>query len=53
VHRLFEIYALEPWGDLHRDSRMVFIGKDLDRDALTNGLAACSATDQARVGDRR
>jgi G3E family GTPase len=53
VHRLFEIYTLEPWGDLHRDSRMVFIGKDLDRDALTNGLAACSATEQARAGGRR
>jgi G3E family GTPase len=53
VHRLYEIYALEPWDDLHRDSRMVFIGKDLDRDALTNGLVACRAAEQARAGGSR
>ena len=29
VHQLFEIYPIEPWGDRHRDSRVVFIGKDL------------------------
>ena len=43
VHQLFEIYAIEPWGDRHRDSRVVFIGTNLEREALERGLIACKA----------
>jgi G3E family GTPase len=51
VHRLFEIYPIEPWGDRHRDSRVVFIGTELDREALENGLRACKAPELAASGD--
>jgi G3E family GTPase len=47
VHQLFEIYAIEPWGDRHRDSRVVFIGTELDADALEKGLAGCKAPELA------
>jgi G3E family GTPase len=43
VHQLFEIYPIEPWGDRHRDSRVVFIGTNLERDVLETGLTACKA----------
>jgi G3E family GTPase len=43
VHQLFEMYPIEPWGDRHRDSRVVFIGTNLERDVLEHGLAACKA----------
>ena len=43
VHQLFEMYPIEPWGDRHRDSRVVFIGANLERDVLEQGLAACKA----------
>ena len=43
VHRLYDVRPGEPWGTQERSSRMVLIGRDLDRDELTRGLAACAA----------
>jgi len=50
VHQLFEIYAIEPWGDRHRDSRVVFIGKNLQRETLEQGLIACKAPELTPTG---
>lgn len=45
VHMLFNGNFTEPWGKGEkRDSRLVFIGKDLDKDQLTRDFAACAAT---------
>ena len=52
VHQLFEIYPIEPWGDRHRDSRVVFIGTNLERDALEQGLIACKAPELTPTGRR-
>ena len=41
VHRIFEMHDLDRWEGPHRDSRAVFIGKNLDRDDLTQRLARC------------
>jgi G3E family GTPase len=41
VHRLFEFRPANPWGGDHPNSRVVFIGRGLDRDALEKGLRAC------------
>jgi len=43
VHMLFDGRADRPWGDEPRASDLVFIGRNLDRDALTKGFAACRA----------
>lgn len=43
VHRLHDVQPGEPWRTRERISRMVLIGRDLDRDELTRGLAACAA----------
>jgi G3E family GTPase len=43
VHRLHDLQAGEPWGTQERSCRMVLIGRDLDREELTSGLAACGA----------
>jgi len=53
VHQLFEIYPIEPWGDRHRDSRVVFIGTNLEREVLEQGLAACKVPELTRSGGRR
>jgi G3E family GTPase len=53
VHQLFEIYPIEPWGDRHRDSRVVFIGTNLERGVLEQGLAACKAPELTPSGGRR
>jgi hypothetical protein len=53
VHQLFEIYPIEPWGDQHRDSRVVFIGTNLARDVFERGLAACKAPELMRSAGRR
>ena len=44
VHQVFEGSPGKPWkeGEAHK-SKMVFIGKDLDRDALAAGLKGCLA----------
>jgi G3E family GTPase len=44
VHMLFDGQAGRPWSaDETRASQLVFIGRDLDRDELTQGLRACLA----------
>jgi G3E family GTPase len=50
VHQLFEIYPIEPWGDRHRDSRVVFIGTNLERETLEKGLTACKVPELASSG---
>ena len=42
VHRIFEIHDLDRWEGPHRDSRVVFIGKNLDRQDLAGRLARCA-----------
>jgi G3E family GTPase len=41
VHMVVDTSALGPWGDRPRRTQLVFIGRDLDRDALTEGFNAC------------
>jgi len=43
VHMLFDGRPDVAWGDRPRRSQIVFIGKDLDRAALREGLRACLA----------
>jgi G3E family GTPase len=43
VHRLFEFRPANPWGVDRPNSRLVFIGRGLDRDALEKGLRSCLA----------
>ena len=43
VHRIFEQRPVDPWGSEARDSRVIFIGRNLDREELARGLARCSA----------
>lgn len=41
VHMLFDGRPDRPWGDQPRKNALVFIGRNLDRAALTAGLRAC------------
>jgi len=43
VHSLVEFRASTAWGMEPRSSKIVFIGRDLDRAALNQGFAACLA----------
>jgi G3E family GTPase len=43
VHRLMEIRSADPWGKQPRSSRIVLIGKKLDRAAVEAGLKGCMA----------
>jgi G3E family GTPase len=44
VHMLFDSQPDRPWrADEPRTNRLVFIGRNLDRDALTRSFAACVA----------
>lgn len=43
VHMLIDARPDRPWGQEPRKTQMVFIGKDLDRQALTEGVFACRA----------
>lgn len=43
VHMLFDAKFDKPWGDQPRRSTVVFIGKDLDRAALNDGIRTCLA----------
>ncbi|MCX2900318.1 CobW family GTP-binding protein [Pseudomonas mandelii] len=43
VHSLVEFRASTLWGTEPRSSKIVFIGRDLDRAALNQGFAACLA----------
>merc|ERR1711937_214451 len=45
VHMIFDGTFDEEWGpDEVRDSKLVFIGKNLNKEALKSGFAACAAT---------
>ncbi len=41
VHMLFDAKFEGEWGNTPRNNTLVFIGKDLDRQALTEGFKAC------------
>jgi G3E family GTPase len=41
VHMLFDGIEDRPWGDSPRSSDLVFIGRNLDRGALQEGLRRC------------
>jgi G3E family GTPase len=41
VHRILDLRPAGPWGAEPLQSRLVFIGRNLDRAALEAGLAAC------------
>jgi G3E family GTPase len=43
VHMLFDAKFDRPWGRETRENTLVFIGKNLDREALTQGFKACLA----------
>jgi G3E family GTPase len=43
VHMLFNADFDKPWGKAPRESRMIFIGRNLDREELAKGLHACLA----------
>jgi G3E family GTPase len=41
IHRLYELRTATPWGRDERRNKVVFIGRELDREALTRGLHSC------------
>jgi G3E family GTPase len=41
VHMVIDTSALGPWGDRPRRTQLVFIGRELDQDLLTQGFDAC------------
>jgi G3E family GTPase len=41
VHRLMDLRAADSWAGQNRQSRLVFIGRNLDKDALDRGLRSC------------
>ena len=41
VHMVVDTSALGPWGDRPRRTQLVFIGRELDRNLLTQGFDAC------------
>ncbi|MBM4187163.1 MAG: GTP-binding protein [Gemmatimonadetes bacterium] len=43
VHMLFDGRPDRPWGQEPRKNRLIFIGRNLDRAALTSGFSACLA----------
>jgi G3E family GTPase len=43
VHMLFDWQPDRPWGGQPRANRMIFIGRQLDRDRLTDGFRRCLA----------
>ncbi|NSX04943.1 CobW family GTP-binding protein [Cupriavidus gilardii] len=43
VHRQLDLHAGEPWMDAPRDSKLVFIGRNLDRARLQTMLGICLA----------
>jgi G3E family GTPase len=44
VHMLFDGRPDKPWGKTPRTNRLVFIGRNLNREELTEGFRACLAT---------
>ena len=43
VHRIMDLRAADSWGGDERESKLVFIGRNLDKAALERGLRACLA----------
>jgi G3E family GTPase len=43
VHRIMELRPANPWGVEAPSSKIVFIGRNLDRAAIEAGLEACLA----------
>ena len=43
VHMLFDGQRDRPWGQSARTNKLIFIGRNLDRDALTEGFRSCLA----------
>jgi G3E family GTPase len=43
VHMLFDGKEDKPWGSTPRSNKLVFIGRNLDREALTAGFKGCLA----------
>jgi G3E family GTPase len=41
VHMLFDAADGGPWGERPRKNSLVFIGRNLDREALNKGFEAC------------
>ena len=41
IHRMFDLAPSAPWGRDRRTSKIVFIGRDLDRTELTRALQSC------------
>jgi G3E family GTPase len=41
VHMVVDTSALGPWGDRPRRTQLVFIGRELDEQLLTQGFGAC------------
>ncbi len=44
VHLLFDGNPDRPWKNEPRQNKMIFIGRNLDRDALENGFRECLAS---------
>ncbi len=44
IHMLFDGQPMTPWGDEPRTNKMIFIGKNLDREELTSGFMSCMAS---------
>ncbi len=44
VHMLLDVMPSRPWGSEPRESRFVFIGRNLDREILDTGFRACLAS---------
>jgi G3E family GTPase len=43
IHMLFDGKVDKPWGNTPRSNKLVFIGRNLDREELTAGFKACLA----------
>ena len=46
VHMLFTGEVLTPWGDAPRINRLIFIGKNLNREELEKGFEMCLDTSE-------
>ena len=53
VHRIVDLRPADAWGDDPPVSKLVFIGRNLDRASLEAGLAGCSLPTMAQRGPRK
>ena len=44
IHMLFDGQPMAPWGDEPRTNKMIFIGKNLNREELKSGFMSCMAS---------